>query len=83
MSVRTTLTLDDDVDNRLRQTARETGLPFKEVANRALRRGLLSLEGNASTEPFVVKARPMEARPGLDFDDIGGLLEQLDGPGHR
>lgn len=83
MSVRTTLTLDDDVDTRLRKTARDTGLPFKEVANRALRRGLLSLEGNASCEPFVVEARPMKARPGFDFDDVAGLLEQVEGADHR
>lgn len=82
MSTRTTLTLDDDVESRLRDLARTTGASFKEVVNRALRRGLLE-EVRPPAERFVVEARPMHARPGFDFDDIGALLEQVEGEDHR
>jgi hypothetical protein len=30
-----------------------------------------------------VPARDMGLRPGVDLDDIGGLIERLEGPLHR
>ena len=38
--MRTTVTLDPDVDVLLRQAMRERGLPFKQALNQALRAGL-------------------------------------------
>ena len=32
---------------------------------------------------FTVEPRAMGARTGFDLDDVGGLLEILDGPAHR
>lgn len=32
---------------------------------------------------FVVKPRPMKARPGLNFDRIEDLLGEVEGPLHR
>ena len=32
---------------------------------------------------FVVKPRPMKARPGLNFDKIEALLDEVEGPLHR
>jgi hypothetical protein len=34
-------------------------------------------------KPFEVRAKALHARPGFDFDDIEGLLEQVEGPAHR
>ncbi len=81
--MRTTLTLDDDVEEKLRSEASRTGRSFKEVVNEALH---FSLQRRArrSVVPFKVKPRDLgDLRPGMSLDNIGGLLEQLEGPSHR
>jgi hypothetical protein len=75
---RTTLTLDDDVAAGLRREARRRGAPFRLVVNEALRAGLAAPR---RTTPFRVDARPMRLRPGLDLDDIEGILDLVDGAG--
>lgn len=82
MSRRTTLTLEDDVAERLQEESRRTGRSFKDVVNRAIRAGLDRQSGRP-VERFVVKARPMHAKPGMDFDDIEGLLDRIEGPLRR
>jgi hypothetical protein len=75
------VTLEDDVAERLLDESRRTGKSFKDVVNEAIRAGL---EGRDATPgPFVVRARPMKAKPGIEFDDIEGLLERLEGPYRR
>jgi len=81
--VRTTLTLDEDVAAKLRAEARRTGRPFKQVVNDALRASLQRRTSKAS-EPFKVMTRDLgELKPGVSLDNIGDLLEQLEGPSHR
>jgi ribbon-helix-helix CopG family protein len=81
--VRTTLTLDDDVAAKLKAEARRTGRPFKEVINEALRAGLRPRD-KKSSQPFTVNARDLgDLRPGVSLDNIGDLLEQVEGPSHR
>jgi hypothetical protein len=82
MSQRTTLTLEDDVVAGLKDASRRTGRPLKAVVNDAIRAGLAS-QGSGSRPPFRVEARSMGLRPGIDLDDISGLLERLEGPEHR
>jgi hypothetical protein len=83
--VRTTLTLDADVASRLKAEVRRSGKPFKEVVNEALRlafakRGRPRLEAL----PFEIHPRDLGAlRPGLRLDNIGDLLEAVEGPSHR
>jgi hypothetical protein len=81
--VRTTLTLDDDIAAKLRAEVRQSGEPFKQVVNRVLRIGLHSREKAKSLPPFKVKARPLGLRPGLNYDDVWGLIEKVEGPGYR
>lgn len=81
MSRRTTLTLEDDVAERLLEESRRTGRTFKDVVNEALRAGLD--RRSASLPPFKVAARDMGLKPGFDLDDIEGLLDRLEGPYRR
>jgi hypothetical protein len=81
--MRTTLTLDEDVAAKLKAEVRRRGLSFKEVVNETLRAGLETHRESAQVAPFKVKARALGRKPGLDYDNIGELLERLEGPSHR
>lgn len=83
--MRTTLTLDDDVARRIKAEARRSGKPFRSVVNDVLRLGFASRsEAKESARPFVVEARDLGAlRPGLGLDNVGELLEAVEGPFHR
>lgn len=81
--VRTTLTLDPDVARQLEKEMRRTGKGLKAAVNDALRRAFTSPAVAAAVPKFVVKARPLGLRPGLDLDNIGELLDQIEGPGHK
>ncbi len=81
--MRTTLTLDEDVAARLKSLARRWGLPFRQVVNDTLRRGLVR-QPAASRAPFTVAARDLgRLRPGLSLDNVADLIEQIEGPLHR
>ena len=81
--MRTTLTLDDDVQAKLDQEARRSGRSFKEVVNYYLRIGLDARNSAEPPRKFVVRARPMGLREGLSYESIASLLEQVEGPLHR
>lgn len=81
--VRTTLTLDEDVAAKLRAEMRRSGKPFKQTVNDLLRLGLNAPRALKPPQPFVVRARALGVRPGLNYDNIGELLEDLEGPAHR
>jgi plasmid stability protein len=82
VSIRTTLTLEDDVAARLRAESRRTGKSLKTVANEALRVGL-DRSRERERASFEVVARDLGLRPEIDLDDIEGLLERMEGPDHR
>lgn len=77
------MTLDSDVEQKLRAEMRRSGKSFKEVVNEFLRLGLHSARNVGATDRFVVRARKMGVRPGLAYENPGELLEQLEGPAHR
>jgi hypothetical protein len=75
-SVRTTVTLDEDVAARLKQTARERGVSFKVAINDAVRAGL---NGPARpAQPFRMKTFPMGVRPGINLDKALQLAGELE-----
>jgi hypothetical protein len=82
VSIRTTLTLEDDVAQRLEAEARRTGTSLKHVVNDLLRRALAASR-RPESRPYVVKARALGLRSGLSYDSVGDLLESVEGPGHR
>jgi hypothetical protein len=83
--MRTTLTLEEDVAARLAALQRRTGQSFKDVVNQTLRAGLERQSGKrAAPRPrFKVIARKLGLRPGLNYANVGELLEQIEGPAHR
>jgi hypothetical protein len=74
--MRTTVTLDPDVAAKLKQTAREQGISFKEVLNASVRRGLASAK--ATPRPYRVPTRPLGVRPGVDLDKALALAGQIE-----
>jgi len=80
--VRTTLSLDDDIANLLNQEIRRSGVSFKEAVNHYLRLGLTAAKQPARKK-FVVKPLAIGLPPGLSYDNIGELIEALEGPLHK
>ncbi len=74
--MRTTLTLDPDLADKLKEEARRQGISFKEVVNSNLRRGLAA--GDVPTSPYKLRPRSMRAKPGLDFDQARDLADRLE-----
>ncbi len=68
---------------KLRAEMRKSGKSFKETVNGFLRLGLTARREMQAAKPFKVRARPMGLRPGINLDNIGKLLEELEGPWHR
>jgi hypothetical protein len=63
--MRTTVTLDPDVEARLREVARERGVSFKEALNSAVRAGLMASRG---TREYRTPSRSLGLRAGVDLD---------------
>ena len=76
--MRTTLTLDDDVAAKLTQLSRASGQSFKAVVNETLRNGLAAKKSMSPPERFRVRTRPLGLRPGLSYDNVGELLEEIE-----
>jgi hypothetical protein len=81
--VRTTLTLSEDIAERLRNESRRSGRSFKDVVNDYLRAGLEARRAPQRAKRFKVRARPLGVRQGLDYDNVSELLEQIEGPHAR
>ncbi len=82
--MRTTITLDEDVAAKLKSLARRSGRAFRAVVNETLRRGLVQAVVKPERQPFKVKARDLgRLGPGLSLDNIGQLLDHVEGPLHR
>jgi hypothetical protein len=76
--MRTTLTIEEDVAQQIRQRMAEKKLPLKRVVNDALRAGLSKTGKKERTPRFVVKPWPLGLKPGIDHDKLGQFLDQLD-----
>ena len=60
----------------------ETGKSFKDSVNDLLRLGLQAARKRPE-EPFVVKPFQTGPRPGLSFDNVEDLLDQVEGPDRK
>ena len=78
--MRITVTLDADVEQRLREAMRRQGKGFKETLNDALRRGLGPSGSGSEARPFAVESRPLRLRTGLDPARLGELDDDQEIP---
>lgn len=82
--MRTTITLDEDVAEKLQsEMRRRRTTNFKETLNDVLRRGLLARRELVAVKPFKVRARRLGNKSGLNYDNVGELLEQVEGASHK
>ena len=82
--MRTTVTIDDDIATTLEaEMRRQRSSNFKQILNDVLRRGLLVRRELAASKPFRVRARRMGKMPGLNYDNVGEMLEHLEGAEHK
>jgi hypothetical protein len=75
--MRTTLTLDPDVAQRLKSRMAEQKATLKQVVNEALRRGLAA-EQPRPGEPFRVLPHSFGLRPGIDVRRLNQLVDELE-----
>jgi len=67
--MRTTLTIDDSLAELLKKQAYETGKPFKQVVDEALRAGLEHAGTTHASRPYRLEPASMgSVRPGTDLD---------------
>lgn len=76
--VRTTVTLDPDVERMLREAMHRSRASFKATLNAAIRAGLGSKPRCAPSRPFVIRARPLGLRVGLDPAGFNKLADELE-----
>jgi len=76
--VRTTLTIEDQLLDELKQRARASGQPFRQVVGQALRAGLLALE---RPEPATYRLQPHalgQPRSAFDLVKARALADALE-----
>ena len=83
MSIRTTVTLDEDVLERIKQESRLRGASFRDTLNDLLRSALFHNQSPVQRRPFKVRPTHMGWRPELNHDDIEGLISYTEGEDHR
>ena len=73
--MRTTVTLEPDVEQALRAMAHEQGISFKEAINSAVRAGL---HEQRRPKPYRVQPRHMGLKPGIDLTHALTLAGDLE-----
>jgi hypothetical protein len=76
--MRTTVTLEDDVVERLKELAHRRKVSFKETLNEVIRRGLTAPAAAPALARFQVEPHSGGFRPGIDPNRLNQLLDELD-----
>ena len=76
--MRTTVTLDKDVELLLKETMHRSRRGFKETLNAAVRAALGPRPAASAKRPFVVTAKPMGLRAGIDPAGLNKLVDELE-----
>jgi len=82
MSIRTTVTLEQDVAERLHAESRRLGISFRECINETIRKGLL-VGPTRTAKPFKIEPVDMGSIPGINYDNIGELIALGEGEDWR
>jgi hypothetical protein len=75
--MRTTLTIDPEIADRLKQEAALGKRSFKVIVNEALRKGL-GMEAPKRAQRFRVKPHSSRLLPGLDPTRLNQLVDELE-----
>jgi len=73
--MRTTITLEPDVDALVRKAMRERGITFRQAINEAIRTGL---RNQPAREPYRMPSFPIGLRPEFDWDRASHIAAQLE-----
>ena len=76
--MRTTVTLDPDVEALLRKLMRERGLSFKQALNQAVRSGTATGRGGQARPRFRQRTYRMGFRPEFRWDKALALADALE-----
>ena len=76
--MRTTVTLESDVERLIREKMHRSRKSFKKTLNDAVRQALMSETKLVKKTRFVVKARPMGMIPGIDPASLNDLDTDLE-----
>ena len=83
MSIRTTVSLDDDVVARVKRESLSRGASFRDTLNDLLRAALLGIDYTPRRRTLAILPTHMGHKPGLNYDSIESLLEYGEGDRHR
>ncbi len=75
--MRTTLTIEPDVAQRIRRRMKQKGLSLKRVINDALRTGL-AMDDEMPPVKFSVEPHPCRFKAGIDPDKLNQLADELE-----
>ena len=79
MSIRTTVTLDEDIFARLKQASLAKGVSFKEMLNEAVRSGLTSMSLRTAPTTYTIKPESLGRPTVASLDNIGEVIATLEG----
>ena len=77
--MRTTLTIVDETDSKLRRIARDQNRKYKDVVNDALAIGVAQLEIHESGPRYEVRALDAGLVAGVDRTKLNQLVDELEG----
>jgi len=76
--MRTTVTIEADVEQKLREFMHRNRYTFKQALNESLRRGLGNGTPEQSRPSFTVKARALNLKSGLDLTRLNELNDEIE-----
>jgi hypothetical protein len=83
MSIRTTVTLDDDVVALVKRESQSRGASFRDTLNDLLRAALVGIDNQPRRGGLGIKPAPIGRKPELNYDNIESLIEYGEGERHR
>ncbi|MBT5901831.1 MAG: DUF2191 domain-containing protein [Opitutaceae bacterium] len=76
--MRTTLTIDEDIMEKLKESAHRRGVPFKRVVNEALRSGIVFETRPREIASVEVVPFSLGLKSGIDPDRLNQLADDLE-----